>query len=65
MMMTIVRRQIPACVAIKSLHAKLKRVFYSSDEAILVLFLAQVFFSYLRLVYLVILQKERLEGVFL
>ena len=40
--MTIVRLQIPVCVAIKSLYTKLKWAFYGPNEAILPLFLAQM-----------------------
>ena len=40
--MSIVSRQIPVCVVIKSLYTKLKCAFYSPSEAILPLFLAQM-----------------------
>ena len=64
--MTIVRRQIPVCVVIKSLYiyTKLKCVVYGPDEAILALFSTQMFLL-LILVYLVNSPKNACKGRFL
>ena len=51
--MTIVRRQIPVCIIINTLYAKLNCVFYGSNELILPFFNSDISFTSLLLAYLV------------
>ena len=63
--MTIVRRQIPVCVVIKSLYTKLKCAFYGPNEAIFTfIFSPDVSSTYLLLVYLVDSRKNACKGQF-